>query len=227
MCRRSTLGAAEPGRTRGGSGSTPASGFGFCFPLGRREGCSHGILSPAAVWLWQEPGAEGVPSLPGCGCRWQERRVVGGFFYTIYCSHRPEDGASTLLRPRPSHILGLSAQGWREKAFGGDLWALREHHRAVPLCIPMEKQQLNPGHSSCPLLAPLAWCRDTHKNLQQIPPSAGETCALGGKGSERVSAGWPPMSSTESRSQRFILALTVASREGRGRSAHPWLQWKS
>lgn len=170
--------------------------------------CQAGV-KPA--WLWLQ-----VAGKKGC---W------GFFFYTIYCSQRPEDGASTLLRPRPSHILGLSARGWRKKTFGGDLWALREHRCAV--CIPTEKQQLNPGHSSRPLPAPLAWCRDTHKNLQQIPPSAGETFALRGKGSERVSVGWPPKSSTESRSQRFILALTVASREGRGHSAHPWLQWKS
>ena len=70
----------------------------------------------------------------------------------------------------------------RKKAFGGDLWALCVHPCAVPLCIPMEKQQLNPGHSSCPLPTPLAWCRDTHKNLQQIPPSRGENLCPQEKG---------------------------------------------
>lgn len=56
-----------------------------------------------------------------------------------------------------------------------------EHPCAVPLCTPVEKQQLNPGHNSRPLPTPLAWCRDTHKNLQQIPPSSGDNCAIGGK----------------------------------------------
>lgn len=65
----------------------------------------------------------------------------------------------------------------RKKRFGGDLWALSEHLWAVLLCIPTE--QLNPVPVPFP---PLVWCRDVHKNLPQIPPSAAETRALRRKG---------------------------------------------
>lgn len=103
----------------GARGLMPASGFGFCFPLGCREGYRDGALYRAASWLWQEPGAKRVQSLPGCGCRWQERRVVGwGFFFTICCSWRLEDEAGTLLRPRPSHVpllRGVQCPGAEEK----------------------------------------------------------------------------------------------------------------
>lgn len=46
----------------------------------------------------------------------------------------------------------------------------------IPALFPLEKQQQNPEHGSCPLPVPLAWCRDIHKNLQQNPPSDGSVC---------------------------------------------------
>lgn len=72
--------------------------------------------------------------------------------------------------------VGFSAQeqrrNGRKKAFGV-IYGVCVN---IPARLHLEKQQQKPGHGSCPLPAPLAWCRGSYKNLQQIPPSDGNVC---------------------------------------------------
>lgn len=64
---------------------------------------------PAQLWL-QVSGKKGLGFL---------------FFFTIYCSRRPKDGAGTSLRPWPSHVPllhGVQCAGAEEKEEEKGLW---------------------------------------------------------------------------------------------------------
>lgn len=119
-------------------------------------------------------------------------------------------------------VPGIRAELGGKKAFGGDLWALHEHPCAVPLCITVEKQQLNPGHR---LLSPSnPFCL-----VQGHPqkPAADPTVSWGSlcpqeKGRLKGFC-WVAI-----QGQHGFKAAghpsSKASREDRGSSAHPWLQ---
>lgn len=72
--------------------------------------------------------------------------------------------------------VGFSAQEQRRNERKKVLGVISRVCVNIPALFPLEKQQQNPGHGSCPLPAPLAWCRDSYENPQQIPLSEGNVC---------------------------------------------------
>lgn len=99
--------------------------LGFASYWGAGRGAEMGHFLGQLAGFGRSPMPNGCRACSAVVAGGRKEKVVG-FFFTIYCSQRSEDGAGTLLRLWPSHVPLLhgvqclgSEQNWEEKRLLG------------------------------------------------------------------------------------------------------------